>query len=113
MVDTLTDDELIEAWRSVQRELSDAWDTKTLDRHVALRREGHRRGIDMHSIPPMPRSAEVVRRELEDIERRMQRLHRRAYTRARATAREANLGQLARIADALRDELRRAEEVAG
>lgn len=113
---SMGDAELIELWQQVQRNHIDHLgrtkgipDRALLDKLVALRREGYRRGMDLHSVPPAPRPADVVRRELESIERKMAGLHRRAYTRAQATTREASLGQLARVADGLRRELARAK----
>lgn len=116
----VTDDKLIARWQQVKREHGDYVRKSRgrvrrdlLDEIASLRREGYRRGIDMNRIPPAPRAAAVIQRELRRIERSMARQHRRAYTRAQATTREARLGQLARSRDALLDELRRSEAADG
>lgn len=119
-MDNVTNDELIARWQQLRRDHRDYVTTHRgrvpsdmLDEIAALRREGHRRGMNLETIPPLPRPTHVVRRELRSVERSMARLHRLAATRAQATTREARLGQLARSRDALLDELRRAQAAAG
>jgi ppGpp synthetase/RelA/SpoT-type nucleotidyltranferase len=91
---------VIEAIEGARRALYDlGWGGENPEAHLQELRRAERAKTD--DIPKLER-------ELARLQARMAPMHRRAASRAQATTREANLGKLAQVVDAVRDRLTRA-----